>query len=147
MYLNILYLCLGVTLHKKMLFHIHIDNTVNKAFRNLGFLLRITKVFKNTATKITLYNSSMRSGLEYCNVVWNPYYGVYVKRIERVQKRFLWHVSFSYFSAKKFPVTRASLVSDTSISAYSVVEDIFWIRFFCTESLMGYSTLPNYFLS
>lgn len=85
---------LGVTLDCTLRLNTHIDTIVRKAFKNLGFVLRNCKDFKNPETKIVLYNALVRSGLEYCSVVWNPHYDVYIKRLESVQKRFLWHLSY-----------------------------------------------------
>lgn len=92
---------LGITLDSKLRLHIHIDKICSKAFKNLGFILRNSRDFKSSNTKITLFNSIVRSGLEYCSVAWNPYYDVYIKRIESVQKRFLWHLTYSCNLAKK----------------------------------------------
>lgn len=61
----------------------------------LGFVLRNCKVFQNYKTKLVLYNSLIRSVLEYCSVVWRPHYAVHSLRLERIQKRFLWHLAFS----------------------------------------------------
>jgi hypothetical protein len=36
-----------------------------------------------------LYTSFVRSHLYYVSIVWNPYYGVHIKRIEAIQKKFL----------------------------------------------------------
>lgn len=91
---------LGVTLDYKLRLNMHIDNICNKAFKSLGFVLRNCKDFRCPKTKIVLYNSLVRSHLEYCSVVWNPFYEVYKKRIESVQKRFLWHLTYSCNLAK-----------------------------------------------
>jgi hypothetical protein len=56
----------------------------------LGYLTRISKEFRDPYTLKTMYNSLVRSHLEYASVVWNPYYGVmHLKRIEAIQKKFL----------------------------------------------------------
>lgn len=86
---------LGVQLDTKLQFNVHIDKVCSNAFKNLGFILRNCKDFKSPYTKLLLFNSFVRSGLEYCSVAWNPFYDVYTKRIERVQKRFLWHLTYS----------------------------------------------------
>lgn len=85
---------LGVILDRKLTFVPHIDHIVNKASRMLGFIIRNGKVFKKPATKILLYNSLVRSILEYNSVVWRPHFATHNLRIERVQKRFLWHLSW-----------------------------------------------------
>jgi hypothetical protein len=55
----------------------------------LGYIKRIGKEFRNPYTLKTVYNSFVRSHLDYASVVWNPYYGVHLKRIEAIQKEFL----------------------------------------------------------
>lgn len=91
---------LGVVLDSKLRLNLHVDNICSKAFRCLGFVLRNCKGFKCPRTKILLYNALVRSGLEYCSVTWNPFYDIYTKRIESVQKRFLWHLAYSCNLAK-----------------------------------------------
>ena len=61
----------------------------------LGFLSRVSKCFTNPKTKIILFNSLVRSNLEYCSQVWNPMYAVHSDRIERIQRKFLYHLSFA----------------------------------------------------
>lgn len=50
-----------------------------------------------------MFNSLVRSSLEYCSVVWTPYYDVHKRRLESIQKRFLWHLSFQCGKAKQLP--------------------------------------------
>lgn len=85
---------LGVTFDSKLRFDIHINNTVNKGYRMLGFVTRITKDFTNIKCLNMLYNSLVRSHLEYCAVVWNPHHTTRIHKIERVQKKFTRHVWF-----------------------------------------------------
>lgn len=92
---------LGVLFDEKLTFVPHIDNVINKASKMLGFILRACKSFKKNTTKIMLFNSLVRSILEYCSVVWRPHYATHSLRLERVQKRFLWHLAFSNGVAKK----------------------------------------------
>ena len=94
---------LGVLLDKKLRFHRHIDQIVNKGFQMLGFVLRNAKDFKKTSTKIMLYRSLVCPNLEYCSQVWSPHYDVHIKRIERIQKRFMWHLSYQTQKAKELP--------------------------------------------
>lgn len=82
---------LGVILDQKLTFIQHIDNIIKRASNMLGFIIRNCKIFKKEKSKILLYNTLVRSILEYCSVVWRPHYATHVLRIERIQKRFLWH--------------------------------------------------------
>jgi hypothetical protein len=52
----------------------------------LGYIRRIGKEFRDPYTLKTLYNSYV---WDYASVVWNPYYGVHLKRIEANQNKFL----------------------------------------------------------
>lgn len=54
-----------------------------------GFVMRISKNFKNASTYICLYKSLIRSQLEYAVPIWNPYYNKYNDALEKVQKKFL----------------------------------------------------------
>ncbi|CAF4930014.1 unnamed protein product [Pieris macdunnoughi] len=94
---------LGVILDGKLRFNLHVDDITNRAFRMLGFVLRNCKEFRNPSTNVTIYTCLVRSILEYCSPVWNPHYGIYIKRLENVQKRFLWHLSYGCNMARKLP--------------------------------------------
>lgn len=68
---------------------LHFENILIKSFRLLGFITRVSKSFKHKDTYIYLYNTLVRSQLEYATSIWNPHYNIYVDKIERVQKRFV----------------------------------------------------------
>lgn len=79
---------LGVTFDAKMRFDVHIDGLVKKAFRTLGFLIRTSRSFRRIETIVYLYNTLVRSQLEYCTIVWSPFYKIYINRIEKIQRFF-----------------------------------------------------------
>lgn len=85
---------LGVLLDPKLTFHDHIECIVNKAFKSLGFILRVSKPFKDINCVYVLYFAYVRSVLEYCCSVWNPQYTIYMDMIERIQKRFINHINY-----------------------------------------------------
>ena len=86
---------LGIVIDSKLSFTSHIDSVVKRSSQLLGFITRNTRSFKDSRTKILLYYALVRSILEYCSVVWRPHFSTHLLRIERVQKRFLWHLSYS----------------------------------------------------
>ena len=77
---------LGITVDSELSFICHIKEKVNKAYQMLGI---INRNFRNVdkSTFLLLYLSLVRSQLEYCNSVWNPYKVGSIALIERVQKR------------------------------------------------------------
>lgn len=80
---------LGVTFDEKLIFDQHIDSVCGKAYQMLGFVLRVAKHFRSSASYLLLYKSLIRSHLEYCSTVWNPYYAVYINRLEGIQKKMI----------------------------------------------------------
>lgn len=92
---------LGVTFDTALTFVSHVENIIKKASRMLGFVIRNTRGFKRSSTKILLYNCMVRSILEYCSTIWRPHYATHCLRLERIQKRFLWHLAFSSGIARK----------------------------------------------
>lgn len=79
---------LGITLDSKLRFNVHIDNICRSARKALGFLYRNAKSFKRLNTKILLYNTLVRSKLEYGTILWNPTYQLHKDRLEIIQRRF-----------------------------------------------------------
>ena len=85
---------LGVTFTASFSFTKHINIVTGKSFRFLGFIKRSMKSFKDPAVLFSLYNSYIRSKLEYCSVIWSPSARCLSDKIERVQKKFLNFVCF-----------------------------------------------------
>lgn len=80
---------LGVIFTSNLDFSDHIRYIKNKALKQLGFIIRNTKGFSNPSTLIKLYNSYVRSHLEYLSTVWNPFYAYQSQHLEIVQNKFL----------------------------------------------------------
>lgn len=80
---------LGVDFDESLSFRFHYDRIVEKGFRLLGFITRITKGFKKPSSLITLFKSLVRSVLEYACPIWSPFYKTHISNIERVQARCL----------------------------------------------------------
>jgi hypothetical protein len=72
----------------KLNFTSHIDSLIVKASRMLGYITWIVKEFRDPNTLKTFHISFVRSHLDNASVVWNLYYGVHLKRIEAIQKKF-----------------------------------------------------------
>lgn len=94
---------LGVIIDNKLRFNNHINNIVNRSFRLLGFVLRNCREFKSPLSKICVFNCLVRSILEYCSPVWTPMYDIHKKRVESINKRFLWHLAFQSLKVKELP--------------------------------------------
>ena len=60
----------------------------------MGFMNRVTQSFQDVEVYKTLYFSYVRSRLEYCSQVWAPTKQVYIKTIERVQRKFIKKLCF-----------------------------------------------------
>lgn len=61
----------------------------------LGFIKRNTKCFTHNLTKIILYNTLVRSHLEFASVAWNPFYTIHSQRIESIQRNFTRYLAFT----------------------------------------------------
>lgn len=79
---------LGVTFDSKLTFEQHYKNLTSRAYKLLGFISRSLNKFRQMSTYMTLYNTYIRSIVEYCSAIWNPHYDIYIHNIERIQKRF-----------------------------------------------------------
>ena len=85
---------LGIYFSSNMSFSLHINTVVNRALRMLGFVRRTMKPFNDVKLLKVLYNSYVRSSLDYCSSVWCPSSKLMIDKIERVQKRFVKHLCF-----------------------------------------------------
>lgn len=85
---------LGVVFDQALTFCDHVDYITSKANSMVGFIKRNTVEFSNPHSLITLFSALARSLLEYCDIVWCPFYQVHIDRVERVQRRFSKFVFF-----------------------------------------------------
>lgn len=65
---------LGVIFDEKLTFKNHVNSIISRASKSLGFICRSLKPFNNLSTYKILYNTYIRSILEYGSSIWNPYY-------------------------------------------------------------------------
>ena len=79
---------LGVIFDKKLKLDAHIDSIVKKSYSMLGFIMRTTLKFNDLSCVKFLYNSLVRSRLEYNTEVWNPYQTTYISKLEKVQRKY-----------------------------------------------------------
>lgn len=85
---------LGIIMDSKLTFGLHFDSIIQRSFRNLGFINRITKPFKKIITLKILYFSFVRSILDFGSVVWNPHFKQDIDKIEKVQRKFIKLLNF-----------------------------------------------------
>lgn len=93
---------LGVYFDENLSFHNHYDYIISKCNQLLGFISRSTKEFKNQTTFIYLYNSLIRSVIEYGCIIWSPFYKTHSERIEKIQKKFLSILVFRLNLGRKY---------------------------------------------
>ena len=77
---------LGVIMANDMKWETHIQHIVKKA-NSLIFLVQ--KAFSSRSINVfeKLYKTYIRPKLEYCNVIWSPYYIKDIEMLERVQRK------------------------------------------------------------
>jgi ribonucleases P/MRP protein subunit RPP40 len=88
---------LGVIVDEKFSFSKHIESIVAKSYAALGFVKRFCYDITDTQTLKSLYYALVQSHLEYCSVVWLPFYEVHKKKIESIQKQ------FTMFACREYP--------------------------------------------
>jgi hypothetical protein len=96
---------LGVLYDEKLTFNEHINVIYNKGLRLLGFIFRACADFKNPYTLLNLFNSLIRSRLEYCSSVWSPHYIKYKKIVEKLQRKlvkFMFHKKLIVTTSDEF---------------------------------------------
>ena len=78
---------LGVHITNDMLFKEHIDKIVNSCRAIMGMLLRTFSTRKREPM-IELFNTYIKSKLEYCCIVWSPVQQTLIYELEKLQKNF-----------------------------------------------------------
>lgn len=108
---------LGVWFTSTFKFGMHIEKSIKEAYRNLGWVLRNSKKF-SVHTAITLYNTYVRTKLEYATLVWAPQTFVESDSIERVQKKFLRILYYRKFNI--FPDFRNHVSYQNQLNIFKV---------------------------
>ena len=73
----------------KLSFNYHANQTVNSTYRTLGFVIRSGREFSDLFTLKFLFNTYVKSKLEYAFLVWSPVYNINIIAFETIQRRFL----------------------------------------------------------
>ena len=128
---------LGVILDTKLTFGPHVDQTVTKANRALGVLIRsFQKATRgghlnlNVSSVLSSYFAYVRSNLEYCSVVWNGAASVHTGRVNRIEHKFLlWlNAQCRYQSSSLSYVDLLKHFKLTSVCARRTQHDLMFIR-------------------
>nr|CAH7750893.1 unnamed protein product [Callosobruchus chinensis] len=88
---------LGVTYSSKFSFSLHIEKISSSALKMLGFVIRNPYDFNDIDVIKLLYNTLVRSKLDYASVIWANLPQVYVQTVEKVQNKFLRYLYFKEF--------------------------------------------------
>ena len=78
---------LGVLVDEKLEWKIHIDKLVKSA-RQLCYWVLSVFYTRQPVPMLTIFNSIIRSKLEYCSLIWNPYQIQDINKIEQIQRTF-----------------------------------------------------------
>jgi hypothetical protein len=73
---------------RKLYFRCHIDFVYSHALRTLGLTRYVTYNFSSSECLVVLYNSLIRSKLEYASVVWNKLSLTDFNKIENIERKF-----------------------------------------------------------
>ena len=84
---------LGVIFQDNFEFHLHLDVTVSKAFKMLGFIYRTASRF-STSTIIYLYKTLVRPILLYNSTIWSPHHESHIRKLESLQHKFFRYLAF-----------------------------------------------------
>lgn len=99
---------LGVLMDAKLSFLKHLYMVSSKASAALGFLRRFCHDISDIPTLKSLYYALVQSHIEYCNIVWLPFYDVHKNKIESILKQ------FSMYARREFP----SIANNFKITPY-----------------------------
>lgn len=78
---------LGIVLDSNLTFRNHHEEIIAKARRQLGFIGKVTKEFKDPHTMKSLYVALVRPILETGSIIWDPFHITVIDRIEAVQRK------------------------------------------------------------
>lgn len=123
---------LGLILDTKLTLDSHADHILRKAYQILGFIMRVAKPFKQKHSLMSLYNCLVRSNLEYASIAWNPYYNIYINKIEMVQKKFVRYVIRKLHLPRRSYIRALPEFKLLSLQDRRSIADVVMLRNICT---------------
>lgn len=114
---------LGVIFYNKLTFQHHISSIVSRAYRMIGFISRSLTKFKKIETYRRLYFCYVRCILEYATPIWNPYYNVYIDKIEKVQRKFTRIVAYKFNIPRETYSNRLQRMNIISLKSRRIILD------------------------
>ena len=73
---------LGVTLTSNLNFKDHVSRAVSKAFKMYDYIKHVCTTFTDVQALRSLYIFHVRSQLEYCSTIWNPWQHTFIDKSE-----------------------------------------------------------------
>lgn len=139
---------LGVTLDAKLTFIPHINNITKKAAQMMGFIRRNSNGF-SVQSKILLYDSLVRSHLEYSSSAWNPSYALHSQHIESIQRSFTRHLAFisSGISHRCPYEQRLSFFNMVSLKSRRTLRDLTFLHKVMNGNILCSDILERVFLT
>lgn len=79
---------LGITINSSLTWNNHIDTIINKTYRKVGMIKRTMGYQAPRAVLLSLYNTLIRSTIDYGSQVWSPWTAIQIKALESTQRKF-----------------------------------------------------------
>lgn len=135
---------LGVLFDTKMSFEAHINSISSRAYKSMGFITRSLNDFNSMETYKILYNTYVRSILEYNSQIWYPYYDKYIVQLEKVQNKFTRHLSYKFNFPRATPKDRLESAKMESLMFRRILADeILLYKLVCGNTITSLSNGIN----
>ncbi len=112
---------LGLLINSNLTWENHLDSKISKADQMIGLIKRTVGYRCPLKTKLTLYNTLVKTSLSYGSVIWAYGTKKHLKSVEAVQRRATKYITNDYNSEYKSRLTKCNLLP---ISYLKEVNDI-----------------------
>lgn len=123
---------LGVIYQSNFEFNVHLEATVSRGYRMLGFIKRSTKEFNSHNAIVHLYKTIVRPIILYASIIWSPSKVTHVKILESVQHKFLRYIAFRMGRGMNYDdhdyTDIAQSVKLESLKSLHVFHDLYFVK-------------------